>query len=68
MRITLDLPKELLDEAMKASRIKTKSQVIITALEALIQRTRIAKIKAYKGKIDLAINLDAIRGRNSGLG
>lgn len=68
MRITLDLPEELLDEAMKVSQIKTKSQVIITALEALIRRTRIAEIKTYKGKIYLDSNLDTIRGRDSGLG
>ncbi len=29
MRTTLDLPEELLDEAMKATRINTKTKVVI---------------------------------------
>ena len=36
MRITLDLPEHLIEEAMKVTHIKTKTQVIITALEDLI--------------------------------
>jgi Arc/MetJ family transcription regulator len=63
MRTTLDLPEELINEAMKATHIQTKTRVIITALEELIRKSKIAEIKKYKGKIDLAINLDSIRGR-----
>jgi hypothetical protein len=39
MRTTLDLPKDLVDEAMKATRINTKTQVIVTALEGLIRKS-----------------------------
>ncbi|MEW6595237.1 MAG: type II toxin-antitoxin system VapB family antitoxin [Thermodesulfobacteriota bacterium] len=63
MRTTLDLPETLLEEAMKASHIKTKTKVIITALEELIRKRNIAEIKAFKGKVDLDIDLDSIRGR-----
>ncbi len=63
MRTTLDLPEELINEAMKATRIQTKTRVIITALEELIRKSKISKIKQYKGKIDLDIDLDSIRGR-----
>ncbi len=63
MRTTLDLPEELINEAMKATRIQTKTRVIITALEELIRKSKISEIKQYKGKIDLAIDLDSIRGR-----
>ncbi|MHB8791266.1 MAG: type II toxin-antitoxin system VapB family antitoxin [Desulfobulbaceae bacterium] len=63
MRTTLDLPRELLEEAMKVSHAKTKTKVIITALEELIRRSRLAELKKFKGKVDLDMDLDAIRGR-----
>jgi len=63
MRTTLDLPEELINEAMKATHIQTKTRVIITALEELIRKSKISEIKQYKGKIDLAIDLGSIRGR-----
>ena len=63
MRTTLDLPEELLNEAMKITRINTKTKVIITALEDLIRKSRISKLKEYKGKIDLDIDLEKLRGR-----
>jgi Arc/MetJ family transcription regulator len=63
MRTTLDLPEELLVEAMKVTRINTKTKVIITALEDLIRKTKIAGLKEFKGKVDLDIDLNAIRGR-----
>ena len=63
MRTTLDLPEDLLNEAMTAARINTKTKVIITALEELIRKSKISEIKKYKGKIDLDIDLNSIRGR-----
>ena len=63
MRTTLDLPEDLLNEAMKAAKVKTKTKVIITALEELIRKSKISELKQYKGKIDLGIDLDTIRGR-----
>lgn len=63
MRTTLDLPDNLIDEAMKMTRIKTKTKVIITALEQLIRREKLSEIKKFKGKINLDIDLEAIRGR-----
>ncbi|MCD6184560.1 MAG: type II toxin-antitoxin system VapB family antitoxin [Deltaproteobacteria bacterium] len=63
MRTTLDLPEDLLDEAMQATRIQTKTKVIIIALEDLIRKTKISELKAFKGKVNLDIDLDAVRGR-----
>ena len=63
MRTTLDLPDNLMNEAMKMTRIKTKTKVIITALEQLIRRAQLSEIKEFKGKIDLDIDLETIRGR-----
>lgn len=63
MRTTLDLPEELLIEAMKVTQIKTKTKVIITALEDLIRKSKISELKGFKGKIDLGIDLNDLRGR-----
>lgn len=63
MRTTLDLPEELLNEAMKATRINTKTKVIVTALEELIRKSKISELKGFKGKIELDIDLNHIRGR-----
>ncbi len=63
MRTTLDLPENLLKEAMKATNIKTKTKVIVAALEQLIRKSKIAEIKNYKGQVDLDIDLNELRGR-----
>lgn len=64
MRTTLDLPVNLLNEAMKVTHIDTKTAVIVKALEELVRKSKISELKKYKGKIDLDINLDEIRDRN----
>jgi Arc/MetJ family transcription regulator len=63
LRTTLDLPEDLIDEAMKATRIYTKTKVIIIALEDLIRKSNISGLKAFKGKVDLDIDMNAVRGR-----
>ena len=63
MRTTLDLPENLLNEAMKVTHTDTKTGVIVKALEELIRKSRISELKEYKGKIDLDIDLDEIRDR-----
>jgi hypothetical protein len=37
--------------------------VIITALEHLIRKSKMKELKTYKGKIDLNIDIDSVRGR-----
>jgi len=63
MRTTLDIPEDLMNEAMKATHINTKTKVIITALEGLIRKSKISDLKKFKGKVDLDIDLDVIRER-----
>ena len=64
MRTTLDLPEELLLEAMDLSHARTKTAVIIKALEELIRKSRISQLKSYKGKFDLDIDLEKLRNRH----
>jgi Arc/MetJ family transcription regulator len=63
MRTTLDIPENLLSEAMKATHINTKTKVIITALEDLIKKSKLSGLKKFKGKVDLNIDINALRGR-----
>ncbi len=63
MRTTLDIPEQLLDEAMKLTHISTKTDLIKVALQNLIQKEKIKGIKDYFGKLDLDINLDTMRNR-----
>ncbi len=63
MRTTLDLPEELIDEAMELTSIKTKTELIKTALVNLIQKEKIKGIKNYYGRIDLEIDLNSMRKR-----
>jgi len=63
MRTTLDLPEDLLKEAMKTTHIQTKTKVIVTALEDLIRKAKISQLKQYKGKVEIDIDLDTLRGR-----
>ena len=63
MRTTLDLPEKLMQEAMKAAHVKTKTNVIILALKELIRKSKISDLKEFKGTVDLDIDLDVLRGR-----
>lgn len=63
MRTTLDLPDQLIGEAMKLTREKTKTGVIKIALMNLIEKEKIKGLKKYYGKVDLDIDLAALRKR-----
>lgn len=63
MRTTLDLPQELVLEAMQLTQIKTKTAVIVLALEELIRKHKIAELKKYQGKLNLDVDMDALRSR-----
>ncbi len=64
MRTTLDLPENLLNEAMKVTHTNTKTAVIVKALEELVRKSKISDLKKYRGKIELNIDLNEIRDRH----
>jgi len=64
MRTTLDLPENLLKEAMKVTHTGTKTAAIVKALEEIVRKSKISGIKKYKGKIDLDIDLNELRDRH----
>lgn len=63
MRTTLDLPASLISEAMKVSRQRTKTAVIVTALEEYVRKNRIQELRHYRGKVDLDVDLNTLRKR-----
>lgn len=67
MRTTIDIPEDLINEAMEITKSPTKTELIKTALYNIIQKNNIRSLKSYKGKIDLDIDLDVLRARNANL-
>jgi hypothetical protein len=64
MRTTIDLPGPLVKEAMKRSHQRTKTGMIVTALEDFVRKNRIQGLKKFRGRIDLNIDLDKLRKRS----
>ena len=65
MRITLDIPEDLINEAMEVTGAKTKNQVIKQSLENQIIATKRQRLLSSKGKIDLEVDLESIRDRKN---
>ena len=63
MRTTVDIPEKLVNEAMRISHHKTKTSVIVTALEEYVRKNRIQHLKRFRGKLDISIDLNALRKR-----
>lgn len=63
MRTTLDLPDALIKDAMKASHQRTKTAVIITALQDLVRKNKLQQLKVFRGRVDLDIDFDILRKR-----
>ena len=63
MRTTLELPEHLIRDVMSISNHKTKTGAIISALENFVRSKKLHQLKDFKGKIDIAIDLDTLRKR-----
>ena len=64
LRTTIDIPEALVDEAMRLSHHKTKTAVIITALEDFVRKNRIQRLKSFRGQVHLDMDLDKLRDRS----
>jgi Arc/MetJ family transcription regulator len=63
MRTTLNLPDNLMEEALRITRFRSKKDVVIHSLRELIRKKRLEELKDMKGKIDLEIDLNRSRRR-----
>ena len=68
MRTTIDIPENLINEAMEITKSPTKTELIKIALYQIIQKNKIKSLKKYKGKVDLAIDLNIVRDRDENSG
>lgn len=61
MRTNIVVDDNLMEEALKLSNIKTKKDVVDTALKLLVQVKRQEKIRKLKGKLHWEGNLAEMR-------
>ncbi|OGQ34272.1 MAG: hypothetical protein A3F16_08050 [Deltaproteobacteria bacterium RIFCSPHIGHO2_12_FULL_43_9] len=65
MRTTLNIPENLLQEALRLLGFTSKTDVIVLALRELIRQRRIEQLKALSGHINLDIDIDKSRRRKN---
>ena len=63
MRTTLDIPEDLLEEARRQLRFKSKTDTVVTALRELVRRQRIEELKQWMGAVELDIDIPQSRRR-----
>jgi len=61
MRTTMDLPKDLLEEAKKMCGTKTMTGTVILSLQKLIDSKKIERLRSLRGKLDLNVDLERLR-------
>jgi hypothetical protein len=65
MRTTLDIPDELLEEARRVVRARTKREVVLAGLQELIKKAHREELRQLAGKLDLRVDLARSRKRRS---
>jgi len=63
MRTTLDLPNELLEEALKITNEKNKTSLIVNSVKSTIRRYKLLELIKKQGTVTLDIDLNKIRKR-----
>lgn len=61
MRTNIVINDQLMADALKATGIKTKREVVEMGLKTLIKLKQQEKIKAFKGKLKWEGNLESMR-------
>lgn len=54
MKTTLDIPEQLIKEAMDISKSRTKTEAVITGLRELIRQKKIERVLASAGKLQFS--------------
>lgn len=63
MKTILEIPESLVQQARSITRIASDNELVVYALERLVDSNPLVTIKQYKGKLGLDINVDVLRGR-----
>jgi len=61
MRTNVVIDDDLMDEALKVSRLKTKKDAVEEGLKLLVQRKKQENIKELRGKLHWKGNLEDMR-------
>jgi Arc/MetJ family transcription regulator len=61
MRTNIVIDDDLMDEALKVSRLKTKKDAVEEGLKLLVQRKKQENIKELRGKLHWTGDLDDMR-------
>jgi Arc/MetJ family transcription regulator len=65
MKTTVEIDDELIMEAMKAVKVKTKREAIEIGLRELVRRKNLAALRKELGTFDLDLDLDELEKRRS---
>lgn len=63
MRTTLDLPEEMLENARRAARLRTKTETVIAGLEELIRKSKREELRGLAGRTRLKVDVARSRDR-----
>jgi Arc/MetJ family transcription regulator len=64
MRTTLIIPDELMKDLMEETGETSKTLLVCRSLEEMLQRVRRENLKRLRGKLDLDIDLEALRSKD----
>lgn len=57
MRTTIDIPDELLNDALKAARLSSKREAVIEGLKELIKKASRDELRNLAGHVELSVDL-----------
>jgi Arc/MetJ family transcription regulator len=63
MRTTIELPSDLVAEAMELTHARTKTLAITMGLQELIHKYRLDQLRALRGRVDLSLDVRKSRQR-----
>ena len=63
MRTTLDIPRELIEEARQSLGVKSKTDTVVLSLRELIRRRRLEELKSLLGSVRLDVDIAVSRRR-----
>lgn len=61
MKTTLNIPEDLLKEAMAKSKCKTRTDTVISGLKELIRKKKIERVLSSAGKLEFSDGWDKAR-------
>lgn len=60
MKTTVDIPEDVLEDAMRFAKARTKRQAIVTAVEEFNARRRMAELVRHAGTCSDLVTTDAL--------